>query len=156
VVGTRPAFAGPKVAIDVGATFPAGASNHGGFGVGARFGHEYKLTLLELTPELGLAYHDFGGPADATAIAGFAGGRFGVNLGLEPLVFAHAGVGHFSSVSRSNTSLAYDVGGALDLTILPVVSFGAHAMVAGIAGTSSVNGLSWVELGGHVSFSVGE
>ena len=57
--------------------------------------------------------------------------------------------------ASSSTSLGYDVGLALDLTMLPVVSFGPHVLVAGVAGGESSNEpLSWVEVGGHVSFSL--
>jgi len=140
-----------KLAVDVGAAFPSGAVSSDGWGAGLRFGREYHLTLLTLTPELDAAYHRFGDSTDAFRFMG--GGRLGVDFGLEPSVFAHAGVGHYSAPSSSSTSLGYDVGLALDLTMLPVVSFGPHVLVAGVAGTEP---LSWVEVGGHVSFSFGD
>ena len=53
--------------------------------------------------------------------------RIGIDFGLEPSVFAHAGIGHFEITSDAHTSLGYDVGAALDPTLLPVISFGPHA-----------------------------
>jgi hypothetical protein len=140
-----------KAAVDVGAAFPSGVVDTDGWGAGLRFGREYRVTLLTLTPELDVAYHRFGESTDAIRVLG--GGRVGVDFGLEPSAFAHAGVGHYSARSSSQTSLGYDVGLALDLTILPVVSFGPHVMVAGVVGNEPTPQLSWVEVGGHVSFS---
>jgi hypothetical protein len=140
-----------KAAVDVGAAFPSGAVDSDGWGAGLRFGREYHVAVLTLTPELDVAYHRFGESTDAIRVLG--GGRVGVDFGIEPSAFAHAGLGHYSARPGSQTSLGYDVGLALDLTILPVVSFGPHVMLAGVAGDGSTETLSWVEVGGHVSFS---
>jgi hypothetical protein len=140
-----------KAAVDVGAAFPSGVVDTDGWGAGLRFGREYRITLLTLTPELDVAYHRFGESTDAFRVLG--GGRIGVDFGLEPSAFAHAGIGHYSARPGSQTSLGYDVGLALDLTILPVVSFGPHVMMAGVVGNEPTDPLTWVEVGGHVSFS---
>jgi hypothetical protein len=145
-----------KLAIDLGADFPSGTGNENGWGAGVRFGHQWNLTLIKLTPEVGFSYHDMSGAADTKAWNILAGGRFGIDFGLEPIIFAHAGLGHYSSVGASQTSLGYDIGGALDLTLLPVVSFGAHVMESGIAGGGGSDAFSWLEVGGHVAFTIGE
>jgi hypothetical protein len=150
------AHAQNKLAVDLGADFPSGSGNGNGWGVGGRFGHQWNLTLIKLIPEVGFSYHDMSGTADTKAWNVLAGGRFGIDFGLEPLVFAHAGVGHYSSVDASHTSFAYDIGGALDLTLLPVVSFGVHVMESGIAGGNGSDAFSWLEVGGHVAFNIGE
>jgi hypothetical protein len=150
------AHAQNKFAIDLGADFPSGKGNDNGWGAGVRFGHQWNLTLIKLIPEVGFSYHDMSGPADTKAWNILAGGRFGIDFGLEPLVFAHAGIGHYSSFDASQTSFAYDIGAALDLTILPVVSFGAHVMESGIAGGGGSDAFSWLEVGGHVAFNIGE
>ena len=143
------------VAVDVGAAFPSGAESSDGWGAGLRFGRRYHVTLLSLEPELDVAYHNFGdGKTEAFRVLG--GGRLGIDAGLEPSVFAHAGVGHYAAPVTSHTSLGYDIGAALDLTMIPVVSFGPHVMFAGIAGTDTIEPLSWFEVGGHVSFTFGE
>lgn len=143
------------VAVDVGAAFPSGAESSDGWGAGLRFGRRYHVTLLSLEPELAASYHNFGdGKTEAFRVLG--GGRLGIDAGLEPSVFAHAGVGHFSAPAGDHTSLGYDIGAALDLTMLPIISFGPHVMFAGIAGTNSIDALSWFEVGGHVSFTFGE
>jgi hypothetical protein len=144
-----------KLAVDVGAAFPSGAESSDGWGAGLRFGREYRVTLLTLTPELDVAYHNFG-QSETEALRVLGGGRLGIDAGLEPSVFAHAGVGHYAGPSTSHTSLGYDIGLALDLTLLPVISFGPHVMFAGIAGTNTIEPLSWFEVGGHASFSFGD
>lgn len=149
------AHAQNKLAVDVGADLPSSSGNDDGWGAGVRFGRQWNLTLIKLTPELGFSYHDLSGPADTKAWNILFGGRVGIDFGLEPLVFAHAGVGHYSSVDASQTSFAYDIGAALDLTLLPVVSFGAHVMESGIAGSSSHDPLNFLQIGGHVSVTLG-
>jgi hypothetical protein len=150
------ASAQPKLGIDLGADLPnKSTGNKDGLGFGLRLGHQWNLAIIKLVPEIGFDYHDFGGPADVTAFRFVGGGRFGVDLGIEPIVFAHAGLGHWSAVGASDTNLGYDVGAALDLTILPIVSFGAHVMETGIAGGGNTDSFNWLEIGGHVGFTLG-
>lgn len=149
------AHAQNKLAVDVGADIPSTSGNDDGWGAGVRFGRQWNLTLVKITPELGFSYHDLSGPADTKAWNILFGGRVGIDFGLEPLIFAHAGVGHYSSVADSQTSLGYDVGAALDLTLLPVITFGAHVMESGIAGSSSHDPLNWLQVGGHVAVTLG-
>jgi hypothetical protein len=155
VLAPRTAHAQTKLAIDLGADLPSASGNDDGWGAGLRLGRQWNLTLLKLVPEIGFDYHSFGGSADTTAFRFVGGGRFGIDLGVEPIVFAHAGIGHWSAADASQTSLGYDIGAALDLTILPVVSFGAHVMETGIAGSNGTSAFTWVEIGGHVSFNIG-
>src|SRR6478609_4398851 len=80
----RTARAQNKIAVDLGADFPQGSGNDNGWGIGGRFGRQWNLAVIKLTPEVGFSYHDLSGPADATAWNILAGGRFGVDFGLEP------------------------------------------------------------------------
>lgn len=152
----RSAAAKTKVAIDAEASETDTPSDHGGYGFGLRIGHAWDLALLKLTPEFAASFHRFSGAPSASAESFLAGGRIGLSFVLEPSVFAHAGLGHYSydvgTSERSNTSLGYDVGLALDLTVLPVIDIGVHAAAAGVAGSASADPFSWLSLGGHVSF----
>ncbi len=141
-----------QLSFDAGAVFPSASGSDDGWGLGMRFGHDWDLLLLSITPEIGLRYNNFSGPADATTFAVFGGGRVGINFVLKPSVFAHAGVGHLSG-AMSQTSLAYDVGAAVDLTLIPVVDFGPHVLLAGIAGDENTEAFSWLEIGGHLTFN---
>ena len=152
---TSPAQAENKLSLDAGAAFPDGGGNDDGFGLGVRYGHEWDLTIISLIPELGLGYHAFGGPNDADVVTVVGGGRIALGFVLEPSVYAHAGVGHVASDLTSFTSLAYDVGAAVDLTAIPMVSFGPHLTLAGVAGNKSRDPFSWLEVGGHVTFGFG-
>ena len=58
--------------------------------------------------------------------------------------------------TSSFTSLYYDVGAALDLTAIPMVSFGPHLTLAGVAGNDDRRPFSWTEIGGHLTFEFGE
>jgi hypothetical protein len=143
-----------KLSFDAGAAFPSSSGSDDGWGLGMRFGHEWDLLLLSITPEIGLSYHDFSGPNDATTFAVFGGGRVGIGFILEPSVFLHAGVGHLGGVVRQ-TSLAYDLGAAVDITAIPVIDFGPHVMLSGIAGDENSDAFSWLEIGGHLTLNFG-
>jgi len=148
-----------KLSLDVEAAFPTHAAHDTGWGVGGRLGHAWNLSILALTPELGGSYHAFGGSPGASAFDGVVGARFGINFIVEPSVFAHLGVGHFDYATGagdvSRTGLMYDVGGALDLTLVPVVDVGAHAAYSQIAGDGSGD-FAWVDVGAHVTFTFGK
>jgi hypothetical protein len=151
---SRPAGAQNKLSLDAGAAFPDGSGNGDGWGAGLRFGHEWDLALISLTPELALSYHNFSGANDPSTIAFLGGGRVAIGFVIEPSVFVHAGVGHVDGHTISHTSLAYDLGAALDLTVLPVIDFGPHLVFSGIAGDSGSQAFSWLEIGGHVTFNL--
>jgi hypothetical protein len=141
-----------QLSFEAGAAFPSASGSDDGWGVGMRFGHEWDLLLLSLTPEMGFRYHDFSGRADATTFAVFGGGRVGINFVLKPNVFVHAGVGHLGGIAPQ-TSLAYDLGAAIDVTLIPVIDFGPHVMLAGIAGDENTDAFTWLEIGGHLTFN---
>jgi hypothetical protein len=155
-----PAMAEDEIAVDVEAAWADDPNESTGLGVGLRAGHVWDIAIITITPELGASYHDFDGAADPTAWDVKAGGRFGIDLLLEPSVYAHAGLGHFGydlpDGDVSQTSLAYDVGAALDVTVLPVIDFGVHATFAGIAGNDEIDPFSWIAVGGHVAFAFNE
>jgi hypothetical protein len=153
LVVTSPARAGNKLSLDVGAAFPNGSGNDDGLGVGVRYGHAWDLAIISLIPEMGLGYHAFGGPNDANALSVFGGGRVAIGFVLEPSVYAHAGVGHVWTNRTSFTSLYYDVGAALDLTAIPVVDFGPHITLGGVAGNENREPFTWLEIGGHLTFN---
>jgi hypothetical protein len=155
LVAPRAARAETQLSFEAGGDFPSASGADDGYGLGMRFGHKYNLALIKLVPELGLRYSNFSGPSDEQAFSVLGGGRVGIDFIVEPAVFAHAGVGHLWG-RETNTSLAYDVGASLDLTVLPVIDFGPHVMLAGIAGSSSKDPFSWLEVGGHVTFNFGE
>ncbi|HTQ06709.1 MAG TPA: hypothetical protein VMI54_22790 [Polyangiaceae bacterium] len=155
LLASSTASAQPKLGIDIGADLPNNSGSKDGLGFGLRLGHQWNLAIIKIIPEIGFDYHDFGGPPDVTAFRFVGGGRVGVDLGIEPLVFAHAGIGHWSGVGASDTNLGYDVGAALDLTMLPIVSFGAHVMETGIAGGSNTDSFNWLEIGGHIGVTLG-
>jgi hypothetical protein len=152
---TTPVEAENKLSFDAGAAFPEGAGNDDGFGLGLRYGHEWDLAIISLTPEMGVGYHAFGGRNDADVLTIFGGGRLAIGFVLEPSVYAHAGVGHVATDATSFTSLAYDVGAAVDLTAIPMVAFGPHLTFAGVAGNERRSPFSWLEIGGHITFGFG-
>ena len=147
---SRPAKADhERVSLDADAVWRTGSQDDNGWGGGLRLGHSWEVLVLSLTPELGLSYHDFGtrGPTD---FRGFAGGRVAIDFVVQPSVFVHAGLGHVGR-TESQTSLAYDFGGALDLTVLPV-DLGIHALFSGVAGDGTAPAFTWFGVGAHVTF----
>jgi hypothetical protein len=158
LLSSRSASAQNQFSIDAEAAFASEEEHGDGWGVGARFGHEWDLVLISLTPELGVNYHAFSGATDAESFAVVGGGRVGIDFIIQPSAFLHAGIGHFGyeTLTRdaSQTGLAYEFGLALDFTMLPVIDFGAHAALAGVAGDpeENIDPLSWLAVGGHITF----
>ena len=156
---TRVASAQHKLSLDGEVAFPTSGASDTGWGAGARLGHAWNLLIFALTPEIGGSYHAFGGSPDASSYDGVAGLRFGINFIVEPSVFAHLGVGHFGYTTGagdvSHTGLMYDVGAALDFTLVPVVDLGLHLAYSQIAG-DSLGDFAWVDLGAHLTFTFGE
>ena len=156
------AHATGKLGLDLEAALPSDvADTEQGWGGALRLGNEWNLVLLKLTPEFEANYHKFGGTSDAKQFSALAGGRVGVGLILQPSVYAHAGVGHFAYrriyqgmyEDISQTSLGYDVGAALDFTLLPIIDVGAHASINGIAGDKDADPFNWYSIGVHVAIS---
>lgn len=151
-----PAHAGKnRLSFDAGGDFATSGGNRGGWGAGLRFGRDWDLLILSLTPEASLGYHAFRGWEAACVFTAMGGARLGLDLALSPSLFAHAGLGYLNRTQRSRASLAYDVGAAVDLTSLPFVEFGPHVMWSGIAGSSSASPFSWFEVGGHLTIKLG-
>jgi hypothetical protein len=152
------ASADGQFSVDVEAVYPENEPHDDGVGFGARFGHEWDLLLLHITPEIGANYHAFGGAPDAESFAVLGGGRVGIGFIIEPSAFLHAGIGHYSyeavDVEVSQTGLAYEMGLALDFTLLPVIDLGAHAALAGVSGDDEedLDSFDWIALGGHITF----
>src|SRR5688572_4314938 len=69
----REARAENEFSVDAEVAFPSEEQHDNGWGIGARFGHEWDLVLVELTPEIGVNYHAFGPATDAESFAVLAG-----------------------------------------------------------------------------------
>jgi hypothetical protein len=123
-----------------------------GLGGALRFGREYDLVLLSLTPEFMANLHDFSGPESPLAFGGLAGGRATIGKVIEPGVFAHVGAGHVNLPADDLTGLALDLGVSVDLTLVPAVDLGVHAaydtVTWGGEGT-----FEWYRLGAHLAFA---
>jgi opacity protein-like surface antigen len=126
-----------------------------GYGVGLRFGQRVGLGVASLTGELVGDYHGFGGAMDPNVVRGMLGARFGFGGLLSPHVFAHGGIGRLggneiAGVSPTRTAFSYDLGGGLDITLLPLINVGAHVAYNRIAGNDDVDGFDWLSTGLHV------
>jgi hypothetical protein len=100
------------------------------------------LLVLQLTPEIGGAYHTFSGAASPKFSQGIVGGRLQFGKVLEPGMYAHLGYGHLSgAVGDGYSGASVDAGVTLDLTLLPLIDVGAHV---------GYNGL--LKSGGHDAF----
>lgn len=98
-----------------------------GTGFNVRLGYKLDLKILQLTPEIGGAYHTFSGDAHVKFAQGIVGGRVSFLKVLEPGVYAHLGYGHLSgSFGEGHSGATADAGVTLDLTLLPLVDIGVH------------------------------
>ena len=158
------AAASNTVGVDLSYNDAVGANNgsDAGAGVDIFFGPRMDLGLVALTTELDAGYHDFGGAVAPTVYRGMAGGRLALGAVIRPSVFAHIGVGHLrwndfpgSDARDSRTSLATDLGAALDFTVLPLVDLGVQLSYNAVTAGSGRPAFEWMQAGAHVIFVFG-
>jgi hypothetical protein len=120
-----------------------------------RLGWQLHLPLLVFTPEVGYHHATFGD--ELTLDRGFAGVRLGLGEVFRIGAFGHVGVGHaaFHSAGGAGeeegiTDVAVDVGGFLDLTLLPLLDVGVHAGY-GRMRADDRDKLEWVPVGVHLA-----
>jgi hypothetical protein len=142
-------------AVPVGVNVPQGDLSGGG-GFKVRVGEQLSFPGIRFTPEVGYGYdhlwaNDAAGNQygwDMNRI--FGGARLAFGRILVPVVYAHVGYGWRQTaatyVTGGNGGLAYDVGGALDLRVIPHFGFGAHLEYAAIDIPYQPQ---WVALGLH-------
>jgi hypothetical protein len=143
---------GTRLAFDLDYANGIDAGVDSGWGGAVRFGREYDIVLLSLTPEFMGSFHRFSGAGEPLQFAGLAGGKAALGKIVEPGVFAHVGVGHANLPGDDMTGLAFDLGLALDLTLVPAVDLGVHAaydaLTWGDEGT-----FDWYRLGAHLAIA---
>jgi hypothetical protein len=148
----RPAHASSGTAIGVDLDYAHGISEPGalnGTGFNVRLGYKLDLLVLQLTPEVGGAYHTFAGDADAKFSQGIAGGRLAFGKILEPGVYAHLGYGHVSEFGTGRSGATIDGGATLDLTLLPFIDLGIHAGYNGLLAKGAYQAFDTYVLGVH-------
>jgi hypothetical protein len=122
----------------------------GGTGFNVRLGYKLDLVVLQLTPEIGGAYHTFAGDAGAKLSQGIVGGRVSFLKVLEPGVYAHLGYGHLSgSIGDGRSGATADAGVTLDLTILPLIDVGVHGGYNGMLKSGDDRAFDSYVLGVH-------
>ena len=130
LVGARTAHAKSGTSIGVDIDYTNGIDEpavSGGTGFNGRLGYKLDLVVLQLTPEIGGAYHTFAGDAGVKLSQGIVGGRVSFLKVLEPGIYAHLGYGHLAVAGTDGRSGATaDAGVTLDLTLLPLVDIGIH------------------------------
>jgi len=135
-----------QIALD-GNYAAGGASDLDLGGGGAlRVGPVFPFAWVALIPEVGFDVFGFSGTRGATTFGGFAGGRLRVGRGLEPGVFAHAGV---SGVRWRDDYAApsADVGLSVDLTYIPKLLLGVQGEYKSTFASGGKPALSWYTAG---------
>jgi hypothetical protein len=148
-------------AFPVGVNVPQGSQNDlkGGAGFKVRLGEQFRFPGLRFTPEVGFGFDHLWANADNNNEFGwdmnrfFAGARLSFGRFLVPVIYAHAGYGwrqistvESNVITGGNGGLAYDVGGALDLRVVPHFGIGAHLEYAAIDIPYQPQ---WVAIGAH-------
>ena len=137
------------VDFDFGSALDAPGTKSGGGGA-LRLGQKFNLLLVSLTPELGGAYHSFGGDERTKIYSGFLGGRFGVGKIVEPSIYGHVGLGHVDGL-ESRTAPIMDAGLAIDFTLLPLIDLGLHAGYNVMLPRDDGSALKFVTLGAQAA-----
>ena len=157
LLSASPAHAQPTLAVDADANIPVSTPNlTTGLGVGLRLGHRFKIPLIAFTPEIGGSYHGFNGELVAVGISRIdAGGRIGIGEIFRLSAYGHIGYGYaaYSNDTPGFGGLTWDLGGALDFTLLPVVDIGVHIDYSSLTSAGNPDyKVHWVDIGPHVAF----
>jgi hypothetical protein len=148
-------------AFPVGVNVPGNNQNDlkGGGGFKVRVGEQLRFPGIRFTPEVGYGFDHLWANDDAGNQFGwdmnrlFVGGRLAFGRILVPVVYAHIGYGWRQTpdaeITGSTGGLAYDVGGALDLHVVPHFGFGAHLEYSAIDIPFQPQ---WVAVGLHADF----
>ena len=134
----------------------SGNSLGGGTGFKVRIGSQFHVPLVRLSPELAYGYEHFFAVDDTGTTFDWNTHRImgGIRLGLGeiivPTVYGHLGYGWRSTADPTVPGaggLALDAGVALDLHLIPHLSFGPHIEYAMIDASPFVP--QWLALGLH-------
>jgi hypothetical protein len=148
---TEPAEARTVIGAGLSAAVPAGTEDATGLEIDLEIGSRWELPLLSVGTEFGGSYADF---PDLQVYRGVVGMRLAVGAILQPSIFGHVGLGHavFADglLQRENeTAFTYDIGAALDLTVLPLLDVGIQG--AYVAMPAPDPAIEWIRLGVHAS-----
>lgn len=145
-LSSKAARASISLAADVNTGVSLASEGSGfGHGIDGRIGKRFDLLILKLTPEVGAGYFQL--PSGDSMIRGFAGGRIALGLLLEPFVFTHIGYGR-PGVDEQALGF-WDVGGGLDLSLIPLLTMGLHVSYHQTTTGSRV----WLLGGLHAAFT---
>jgi hypothetical protein len=168
--GPAPVYYGePRQAFVIGADLEgalplnmptsSGSSVTGGGGFKIRVGEQFRFPGLRVTPELGYGFdHLFAqDQADPNEVYGqdlhrvFAGARLAFGRVLVPVIYAHGGFGWRGTDNPNDqgndNGFMFDVGGAVDLRVIPHFGIGAHVEYDQIF--TPLDQPKWLALGLH-------
>jgi hypothetical protein len=151
-LASNAAAAKTVVALDADFAVPISFQDTNSGGGGAlRFGRQFGLVLVSLTPEVGGGYYKFAGDPDAAIYRVFAGGRVAFGKIVEPSAYAHIGYGKLHGTSDDHFAPVMDAGLALDVTVIPVINFGVHGAYNAVLPSSDDSSFRWVSVGLHAA-----
>jgi hypothetical protein len=137
--------------------FLDGNNLEGGVGIKARIGEQIRLRYgMRITPEAGYGYDhlfakdDIGDAYTWDMHRLFGGVRLAFGRILVPVIYAHVGYGWRTTgdpTVPTADGVAFDVGGALDLRVVPHFGIGVHAEYATI--DAQPYAPEWVAIGMH-------
>jgi hypothetical protein len=140
--------------------FLDGNNLQGGGGFKLRIGEQIRLRGVRFTPEIGYGFdHLFANDDVGDAYSWdmhrvFAGARLSFGRIVVPVIYAHVGYGWRTTGDRTvedASGLAFDVGGAIDVRLVPQFSIGVHVEYSTIDAQPYTP--EWVALGVHADLA---
>jgi hypothetical protein len=151
LVPTSARAGGLQAAVDIDYAGPIASDATSGVGFATRLGYQFNAPYLLATPELVFSYDAFSGGVSPKAYRGLAGARLALGDLFRSGAYFHMGVGviHPDAPDNSHTDFSYDLGGFVELTVLPSLVVGAHAAYNRVTG--GPDALQWGTVGGHLA-----
>ncbi|HEY8091039.1 MAG TPA: hypothetical protein VIF09_24420 [Polyangiaceae bacterium] len=138
-------------------TSPQNNEIRGGGGFKVRLGEQFPFGGIRFTPELLYGYDHLWANDDTGAAYGwdvsrvFGGARLSLGRILVPVLYGHLGYGWRQTgdqtVTGSASGLGFDVGGALDLRVVPHFGAGVHVEYTNVE--TQLETPQWIAVGLH-------
>ena len=114
---------GLSLQAETGWDLPVEGSGPSGLNVGGFAGMTVGLGIAQLTPEVGASFY-----LDDRAVLPKLGARLTTGVVLQPGLY-----GHILANTRDHWRPGWDLGGSLDLALIPTLRLGAHAGAISLA-----------------------
>ena len=145
-LASSPGLARTELGAKLGVAAPTADEDDTGSDFGVWLGKRWELPAVVVGTELAGNFADFPG---VNVYRGLVGAKLGVGVVFRPSVFGHVGLASVALPGPNETRFTYDLGAALDFTLLPLLDLGIDGAYVNLPDDSG--DIDWVRFGAHAA-----